>query len=194
MEPDAEDDRALAVRKLIRNGQFAEAYAQCEPLARAGSVEAQAYFGHLYHCGKGVPRDLDEAERWYRKAYGAFRSPIVAHKLARLYYDRNDLTQMREWVEIAAAAAYPAAVYQLGRLYLFGIGIPQDVAKGWKYIDQAAGDGHVWARRLVALDMLKGHRGLRQIPHALVMMWQVTRDYASIESEDRNTELTHRGW
>jgi TPR repeat protein len=180
----------MAVRRLIKDSRFEEACAMGLPLARAGSVHAQLCLGYLYHTGKGVPKDLDEAERWYRQAFVDSKSPIAAYALARLYDHKNDLQQSHNCLEAAASEGYPAAMYTLGRCYSLGRGVPRDVKKGWDYTERAAREGHVWARRRVALEMLQGHRGFRQIPLALLMLWRVVRDYVRIESEGAHTELT----
>jgi len=51
--------------------------------ADAGEGAAMYNIGVLYEGGKGVPRDLDEARRWYRKAADAGVSP-ASEALKRL--------------------------------------------------------------------------------------------------------------
>ena len=39
-----------------------------EQRAEAGDAEAQSYLGYAYSNREGVPKDLKEAVKWYRKA------------------------------------------------------------------------------------------------------------------------------
>lgn len=65
---------------LGRNGEARDpqAAARCfERLARAGWAVAQNRLGELYAQGLGVPRDLDRAREWFRRA------AAQGHPLAR---------------------------------------------------------------------------------------------------------------
>ena len=46
----------------------AESFAQWRAQAETGEAAAQYSVGWCHHTGKGVERNLAEAERWYRKA------------------------------------------------------------------------------------------------------------------------------
>lgn len=47
---------------------YAEALRIWKPLAEEGDHEAGYFLGHLYEQGLGVPRDITEALKWYKKS------------------------------------------------------------------------------------------------------------------------------
>ena len=54
--------------RYYETGEYARAYDEWLPLARAGNAAAQRNIGQLYRLGLGVPRDLNVAANWYRLA------------------------------------------------------------------------------------------------------------------------------
>ncbi len=71
---------------LGRNGaaRDPQAAARCfERLARAGWAVAQNRLGELYEQGLGVPRDLDRAREWFRRA-AEQGHPLARANLTRL--------------------------------------------------------------------------------------------------------------
>jgi TPR repeat protein len=51
-----------------RRGDYSAMVRIIKPLAEEGDVLAQYNLGLLYYQGEGVPQDLAEAARWYRRA------------------------------------------------------------------------------------------------------------------------------
>ena len=49
-------------------GDYAAALAQWQPLAEQGIARAQNNLGVIYENGQGVPRNVVEAMKWYRRA------------------------------------------------------------------------------------------------------------------------------
>src|SRR6185503_9147911 len=88
-------------QNLVESGRFEEAYKHCLPLAEAGNAEAQMHVGWLHHVGQGVERNLEEAERWYRRAL-AVESPRVEFYLASICWARDQREKKNEWLERAA--------------------------------------------------------------------------------------------
>lgn len=166
MSSDSQSTQLEAVKQLIEGGRFDEAYVRCLPLAEAGSTPAQIRLGWMYQAGKGVQKDLEEAKRWYTRAIRS-ESPKAEFCLATVCWEKRDAQQTIEWLERSAAKGYAPAMYELGRMYNVGYGVPEDTRKGLEYTERAARKGHLFARRTVARDMLIGHRGLGRIPRGL---------------------------
>jgi TPR repeat protein len=53
-------------------------------------------------------------------------------------YPPNDYQAARKWFEIASSQGDPESTYDLGILYLYGLGVPADVSKGIKLIEISA--------------------------------------------------------
>ena len=82
-----------------------------------GDRIAEFYLGYMYKHGKGVAKDLEKAEEWYRKA--AERGFLPAQNdfgvmLVRLEVESGVLeSKAIEWLQKAAEQGYPAAQYNL---------------------------------------------------------------------------------
>jgi len=55
-------------RKAYRGGDYKTAYQLIKPEAEKGDAVAQFILGYMYDEGKGVPKDYDEAVKWYSRA------------------------------------------------------------------------------------------------------------------------------
>ena len=70
--------------EAFQAGDFEKARAEFAAAADAGDAIAQFHLGSLYDTGKGVPYDLGEAMRWYRRA-ALQGDPSAQFNLAVLY-------------------------------------------------------------------------------------------------------------
>lgn len=181
-----------AVNRLIENNQFNEAYGELLRLAEAGSAHAQLHLGWMYHFGKGVQRDVNEAKRWYHRAVRS-NLPRAEFYLASTYWNERDFQQALEWLKRSASHGFAPATYHLGRMYRHGVGVQADLQKALEYVEEAARQGHLFARRDIAREMLKGRRGIARIPlgaFSLVgLTWTFCRVGLKNEDDDRLLRL-----
>jgi TPR repeat protein len=75
---------------------------------------------------------------------------------AMLYYGGTDTAQALEWIRKAAAQRYAPAEFQMGQVYDFGFGVPQDDRQALEWYRQAAGHGSAPAQRTVGDFYRKG--------------------------------------
>lgn len=92
----------------------APAYASAAAiLARAerGDVTAEAWLGHLYETGRGLPQDYFEAAKWYYRAATAGQGG-AQYALAMLYNKgrgvKRDYVLSYMWLNLSAAQAVGA--------------------------------------------------------------------------------------
>ncbi len=120
--------------------------------ARLNCHEAFVRTGDAYRNGKGVEQDDIKARKWYKK--GADVGEITATlKLAECYKNgiggQQDYNKaMLEYQHIAEringrgfkhqAAGIGAALYELGNMYLKGLGVEVDLRKAHDYFKRAA--------------------------------------------------------
>lgn len=161
------------VTELIQRGRLEDAYSLCLRLGEAGSRAAQLRLGWIHQTGKGVQKDLDEAKRWYSRAIHS-ESAQAEFYIASVYWENRDVQQTIEWLEQSAAKAYPPALFELGRMYKAGYGIATDAHKGLAYLERAAGRGHLFARREIAREMLKGRHGWQKVPLGFLEMLNIS--------------------
>ena len=89
--------------------------------AGRGKGEAQARLGDLYAAGaRGVPRDPEQADRWYRRAADPrdIRVEVAGHGF---YSGRRYMSHLRT----------------LGEMYRVGMGVPRDEVAAYKWLDIA---------------------------------------------------------
>ncbi len=145
-------------------GEYKEALEKYRVLAERGSAPAQVRVGWMYHTGRGVGEDREEARRWY-KAAADTGSALGQFYLARLYLQEKDYATGLEFLGKAASQNYTPALARLGDLYDRGLaGVKRDREKALQYYQQAATGGHVIAQKRIALRMIRGQLGLLRIP------------------------------
>ena len=109
--------------------------------ANKGEPTAQNNLGVLYANGTGVPKDLAEGVKWYRKAADQ-GSALAETNLAGLYSSGHGVTQSdgdaAALYRQAAEQGYPPAQYFLGVHYAEGKGVPRDYAQAYFWLNLAA--------------------------------------------------------
>lgn len=118
--------------------------------AEQGDAEAQAQLGVLYSTGIQVPRNLDEALKWYQKSADQ-GSSLGQYNLAFMYIRgeavKEDLAKGRELLTLSSDQGFDKAKFDLGYMYLQGLGGEQDTDHGMALIREAAYAGNTDARK-----------------------------------------------
>lgn len=120
--------------------------------AKLNCHEAYAKIGDAYRYGNGIEQDETQARKWYRK--GADVGEITAMlNLAECYKDgiggKQDYEKaMDEYLHLAErlegrgfkhqAAGIGTALYEIGNMYLNGLGVQPDLKKAIRYFMLAA--------------------------------------------------------
>lgn len=142
------------------NKNYALAYKEILPLARAGNTDAEHLLGLMYYMGRGVPQDYKQALVWHRKA--AMKGKADAqYVVGAMYYTGNaviqDHKQAVSWFRKAAEQGHAEAQQVLGLMYRYHIGgMPQDnvIAYTLWNLSAAAGNANAAEQRAaVAKDM-----------------------------------------
>jgi TPR repeat protein len=132
---------------------FAQApnFAETKNRAEAGSAKAQNDLAQIYNFGEGVPRDDEEAVRWYRKA--AEQGNANAQNRLGLMYDigmgvPKNQSEAVKWFRKAAEQGYASAQDSLGQMFedsgdLRGM---RDYAEAVKWYRKAAEQGYAYAQ------------------------------------------------
>lgn len=103
---------------LYREGNYTEAVEMLKSGAeKLDHAECQFALGLLYDQGKGVPKDSEEAAKWFRKA--ADKGLAKAQYSLGIYYIKGDGTKIKEGYDLlkkAADQAYAPAIELLKTL------------------------------------------------------------------------------
>lgn len=129
-------------REVYRSGNYAEALRQLQPRAEQNEAEAQYYLGRMYENGEGVPKNLQQAAVWYRRA-AAGGQARAQYKLAIGYAfglagARKDEPEAVTWLKKSAEGGYKRAQRVLARAYAEGrFGLPRDAKQADYWARQA---------------------------------------------------------
>ena len=129
------------VEDAYQRGDYVLAAQLLRSLAEQGDVGAQYNMGVQYAIGEGVPKDVQEAVKWYRKA--AEQGYFLAQASLGWWYTkgegvRQDYQEARKWYRKAAKQGYAEAQYSLGLLYAEGQGVPRDFITAHMWFNVAA--------------------------------------------------------
>lgn len=110
--------------------------------AEQGYAPAQHNLGESYLFGKGVEKDVEKALYWSKKAvsqnYGSSNFIIGYIYECEL----QDFVSASKYYKMGAEAGYTNAMNNLGRLYEYGYGVPQNIDKAIALYNKAAQKGN----------------------------------------------------
>jgi exopolysaccharide production negative regulator len=172
----------------LKTGETEKAVISLEYAAENGHAMAQWKLGRMYAEGDGVARDDLRAFEYFRRIANSHADDNPATPQARFvanafvalghYYlegipktaIKRDPERAREMY--AYAASYfgdPEAQYNLGRLYLDGVGCPQDPKQAARWLWLSAQKGQNQAQALLGTMLFSGEVVPRQAARGL--MW-----------------------
>ena len=128
---------------------FAEMIPLAERHAAEGDGEAMMRLGRAYRDGKGVPKDLDKAAEWMRKAVDAHIA-WAKNELFDILWSMNTPESFAEMIPLIKGHADTGdgnAMGRLGRAYRDGKGVPKDLDKAAEWMRKAVDAGVTWAPR-----------------------------------------------
>lgn len=132
-----------AHRALIK-GDYAEARALAEPLAKKGDAAANHLLGYLYERGLGVRADIGAAMRHYGDAAIAGDADaqialgILAFEGGGVY---PDYERAAGWFRLASAQGDPRGDVKLGLMFAEGAGVARDLVAATHHFAKAAQKG-----------------------------------------------------
>lgn len=140
--------RETAERKFEQQGDTMR-FNPAEPQVMNARIESALMLARTYREGKGVPREWEQAEKWYSKAVEFGFIPAL-DILGQAYLTGQDaetnVSRAIDCFKRAADAGYSPAAYDLGRLYYVGAqGVKPDLKLAGAYFELAAKAGHAGA-------------------------------------------------
>ncbi len=122
--------------------------------AESGDAFAQYNLGICYANGEGVPKDVVEAVKWYRKA--AEQNHAGAQSNLGLCYffgegvPKDDVEAVK-WYRKAAEQNHAFAQWYLGVCYAKGEGVPKDYVQGYMWFLLAGAQGNENAKKNIEI-------------------------------------------
>lgn len=117
-----------------KDGDYAAALEEFQPLAQQGNVQAEFYLGLMYDRGYGVTQDNDQAIFWYHRASDQ-GSLAAQYNLGTKYASGSgvsqDYAEAAKWFGMSAERGLAYGRFSLGDLYMKGSGVKQDVVAAY---------------------------------------------------------------
>lgn len=121
--------------------RYEAARTEFQPLADAGYADAQYYMGILFALGRGVERDIHQAESWLLKAAQQGHTG-AQYSVGAIHLQRSDIPQAIDYFKLAAAKGHRSAQYNLGVIYAKGHDVEKDLEQAFKWYSLSAANGH----------------------------------------------------
>jgi TPR repeat protein len=170
MSSSTERDKQLKrAAGLVTEGKYEAAAQIYRSLASGECLTAQLMLGWMLETGRGVGQDLASARSWYKMVADA-GSPEGLFYLGALELRHHRYQEALESLEMAASQHYMPALYLLGLMFDVGDGVSVDHQKAYRFYEQAAAMGHLFAERAIAVGMIKGRQGLMQRPKGIYLL------------------------
>jgi formylglycine-generating enzyme required for sulfatase activity len=127
----------------------ATAFDDTKAKAERGDTDAQSRLGVMYDLGDGVPKDSEEAVRWYRKA--ADKGNARGQWLLGTTYSNGigvsqDSAEAAKWFRKAADQGNADAQNNLAGMFQNGEGVPKDSEEAVRWYRKAADQGNADAQ------------------------------------------------
>ena len=118
--------------------------------AEKGDVKAQTELANSYYVGIGVPKNIQEAIKWWRKAAdqgdGSSYSILGTLHYQGIGVNKDSAEAIRMWHK--GAEKYDKdAMSQLGFAYLVGDSVPKDFTYSYMWFNLAASNGDVFSAK-----------------------------------------------
>ena len=145
---------------VFRKGDKAGALFLFKRLANEGCAPALVEIGNIYEQGGGgVEQDFDEAIKWYLRAVEVLDDPQAHMGLGRIYLlhagSEKDYANAYYHFSLLVDEGEMGALYALGHLFEFGLGVPKDEQKAIDFYQGASDLGHILSQRNLARILMK---------------------------------------
>jgi TPR repeat protein len=158
--------RASLIRAAFtayKEGHANLAFALYTQLADAGHPESQVFTAWLLSQGIGCTKDEAKAATYYERAaalgnaggcfyYGRWLTKVGEHERAYGFYSQGE------------KCGHLPSTFRVGYSLARGKGVNVDLPRAYEALKAAAAHGHAYALREIAVQDLRGGRGLPWIP------------------------------
>jgi len=109
-----------AVKRSFEQTDYATALKEVKPLAEQGNPAAQLFLAKMYLKGQGVPKDPEQANKWFRQA--AVQGNAESQFFLGAWYllPHRDIGEGLKWIRLSAQQGNQDAQLLLGKAYLAG--------------------------------------------------------------------------
>lgn len=128
-----------SVRRSYENTDYATALKEVKPLAEQGNPDAQLLLGKMYLKGQGVPKDPEQANKWFSQAGMQGNAESQLFLGAWYLLPHRDIAEGLKWMRLSAEQGNQDAQLLLGKAYLQGE-LPREPVQADMWLRLAAKD------------------------------------------------------
>ena len=118
-------------------GDYQTAISEWRGPADKGDADAQFNLGQAYKLGRGVPQDLVQAEKWYKKAADQGHMQ-ASDNYGLVLFQSNRRTEALPYLQASAQRGEPRAQYVLGTGHFNGDFVEKDWIKAYALMTRAS--------------------------------------------------------
>ena len=131
-------NRSLALCGFESNPvDYERAFSLNAEAAELGYPDAILAMGWFYVGGRGVHRDIPQAQHWYRRS-ARYGEPMAMFSLGQIAYDAGGYSAARQWFERASNHGHMRSLYWLGKLAWRGHGVAHNHSAALALFHRAA--------------------------------------------------------
>jgi len=165
------------------------ALSELQALADQGSVMSMVYLGYAYKNGIGVGVDPSKALAWYEHAARS-GSVLGLYGLGLMSLDMKQYQKAKESFKAAVALEHPPSMNMLGKMYYTGLGCKKNIQTAKDLYQRSAALGHVFAKRNLAILLMRGKFGLSKIlPGVALFLLSLKEGFAVSYSDEFSDRL-----
>lgn len=185
MNNSTELQRFENVYETYKSGDYEGATFLLRRLAKEGDYDACMVLGTIYESGKpGVPKNEEEALKWYKKAISGSNQPQAYFYYARMCYyglgtKKDDIAALESLLKIEHEQQ-PGVQFFLGLIYCKTKTSKRDLLKAESYFRAAIDNGHIAAMYSLGRLMIKTWR----IKEGIKTLLETYRQSKKINSTD----------
>ena len=160
-------DELRRASAAYKEGRLYQAFDLYKQLADAGHAESQVFVAWMLSLGVGCTRNEAEAATYYERA-AALGNPVGCFYFGRWLTRAGEHKSAYEFYLRGADGNHVPSMFRVGLSLARGKGVAVDLQRAYDVLSIAAMRGHAYALRELAVQDLRGGRGLLWMPIGLV--------------------------
>lgn len=170
-------ERVGAAFEAFKDGRVNLAFDLYKQLADDGHVESQIFTAWMLSQGVGCKKNDVDAAHYYERA-AALGNPVGSFYFGRWLTKTGDHARAFDFYSQGARSQHLPSIFRVGYSLARGKGVNPDLQQAYPMLITAAVRGHAYALREMALQDLRGGRGLLWMPigiceFVLALCWGV---------------------
>lgn len=186
MKPSQADDLRLALA-AHKAGNSNLAFDLYKRLADGGHTDSQVFVAWMLTQGVGCQKDEKLAASYYERA-ATFGNPVGSFYYGRWLTKEGEHSIAYQYYLRGAQRRHSPSMFRVGLALARGKGVAIDLPNAYKVLCDAARHGHAYALREIAIQDMRGARGILWMPVGLIefvaaLLWGILISIVNKDSD-----------